>query len=233
MLRPRLHPSVIIAMTTKDDYRDTVLLEKKRTQSDRLTAKHIGLQTLWQSPDDVAYCNQIHTDIIYQVTAPWLQWDGDAMITDVPWVILQIWVADCTPIILTGEKSDGSLVIAAIHSGRWPTSRNIVGQVVEKMRNDYHASHIKARIGPSAGRDAYEFWPEAYEFFGHQHIRERDGNVYLHVAGQVHDQLIDAGLIPSDIQRDPSCTITESERFFSYRRDGLTGQNMYAWVAIV
>lgn len=226
MLSPIINPTIQIAMTTRDDFVDTDLLDRYRSQDDRIRAKHSGLAKLGRTSDQTAFCNQIHTDIIHHATHPGLQWDGDAMITDTRGTILQISVADCTPVIVVGNRSDWSPIAAAIHSGRWPTAKNIVGQTVYVMIDTYDVEDdsMSARIGPSASRGAYEFGPEAYDLFDTKYIHQQWEKLYLGVADCVYDQLIAAGV--SKIQRDRSCTITDTERFFSYRRDGQTGQNM-------
>lgn len=157
------------------------------------------------------------------------------MITDRPGMILQISVADCTPVVLRGSRLDWSSVIASIHSGRWPTAKNIVGQTVQSMidTHDVKYGSMSARIGPSASRNVYEFGPEAYDFFDEKYIHKKWEKLYLGVADCVYDQLIAAGVIASQIQRDQSCTITDRERFFSYRRDGQTGKNMYVWTKLL
>ena len=57
-------------MTTRDDFVNTDLLDRSRSQDDRIRAKHIGLDSLGWESEDVALCNQIHTDILHHVVYP-------------------------------------------------------------------------------------------------------------------------------------------------------------------
>jgi copper oxidase (laccase) domain-containing protein len=119
-----------------------------------------------------SWCNQTHSNTVYHVHKPWLQWDGDALYTTIPGIILQVVVADCVPVVLSGYTTDDQPLVAAIHSGRAWTSTNIVQHAVDAMRTTYNIneSRRRARIGPSTCGDCYEFGEEAYELFDEQYI---------------------------------------------------------------
>ncbi|WCL55176.1 polyphenol oxidase family protein [Gimibacter soli] len=99
---------------------------------------------------------QVHGAHCIRVTTPWGddRPDGDAMVTNVPGLILGILTADCGPVLF--EDLDAG-VIGAAHAG-W---KGAVGGVMEATLDAMEAlgarrSSIKAALGPCIHAASYE-----------------------------------------------------------------------------
>jgi YfiH family protein len=147
---------------------------------------------------------------------------ADALLTDLPGVVLTILTADCVPILLCDPVRK---VVGAVHAG-WKGSRlEILRKTVEEMERRFGSDpgEILAAIGPAIGRCCYEVGPEVAE-----HFTEVEGAVVpgegerfmLDLKAVNRSQLLEAGLKDAHIETSPGCTACESDRFFSYRKEG-------------
>ena len=50
-------------------------------------------------------------------------------------------------------------------------------------------------------------------------VIERDGSVFVDLAGIMRDQLLELGLFPKNIEDGGACTYCDEDEYFSYRRD--------------
>ncbi len=105
--------------------------------------------------------NQIHSDIVHVITNDnidqykfssienELNNEGDAIITNIPNILIGVNTADCAPILLYDCKKQ---YIAAIHSG-W---RGTIGNIIESTLNKLRAlgcKNILAVIGPCIAKE--------------------------------------------------------------------------------
>lgn len=173
---------------------------------------------------------QVHSDGIYAVESVenrgWERLDetlrADALITDLPQVVLTILTADCVPILLYEPERR---VIGAVHAG-WQGSRlAIVRKCVEAMARRYAADPGKmlAYIGPSIDGCCYEVGEEVARHFRTIEGAVRPGNrgrPMLDLKRVNAAQLREAGLKEAHIERSDICTACEREHYFSYRAEG-------------
>jgi len=173
---------------------------------------------------------QVHGDEIHTVECPadhgWENFDpairADALLTDLPGVVLTILTADCVPILLYDPVCR---VIGAVHAGWKGSHLEIVGKTIRKMTEHYGSrpEEILAAIGPAIGGCCYEVGPEVAE-----HFREIPGALFpaegtrsrLDLKTVNRRQLLEAGVRSTHIEVSPVCTACEHEDFFSYRREG-------------
>ena len=181
--------------------------------------------------------DQTHSDKITVITEPATKgWealenavaDSDALITDLPGVMLVILTADCVPILLYDRKKK---VVAAVHAGWKGTRAQIVYKTVKKMEEVYGSdpSDILAGIAPSIGLCCYEVGEEVAEHFMDvpDALRRKDGKYRLDLPAINHYQLRKAGLEESNIELSGVCTACEVDSFFSYRKEkGCSGRFM-------
>lgn len=137
--------------------------------------------------------------------------EADGLFTAEPGPVLAILAADCAPVVLWGERG-----IAIVHAG-W---RGLVAGVVAKGAE--RVGEVRAAwVGPAIKACCYEVGPEVVAGFHAAGLPVHDeghvdpGNAAgaaLHAAGAER-------VAVSDV-----CTSCD-ERFFSYRRDGVTGRH--------
>lgn len=159
--------------------------------------------------------------------------DGDGFLTDVPGVLLMIRVADCTPLLFSAYRADGSPLVCAVHAGWRGTAAGIAPEAVRLLTGEGAIrSSIRCAIGQAIGRCCYEVQSDFYDAvvslrgrrFADRHISPRDGHLYADVPGMNETLLYEAGLTPAQIDRSPRCTACAPDEFHSHRAShGLRG----------
>ncbi len=199
--------------------------------------KKIISMLAWKKPIHFVLANQTHSDHIVTIgqeeSRGWTNQDDsvancDALITNRKDVVLAILTADCVPVLLLDSKKS---VVAAVHAGWKGTKEAIVAKTVIKMIDvfDCKAEDIIAGIAPSIGRCCYEVGKEVAENFDDiPDAHDSIGNKYMLDLPLINkEQLINAGLLKSNIEMSGICTACEAERFFSYRKEhGCSGRFM-------
>lgn len=165
------------------------------------------------------YMNQVHGDriaLIEEVTdePP----TADALVTGIPGITLAVMVADCIPLLLKSKES-----VAAVHVGRRGLVNEITRKTLSVMR-EMGASQITAIIGPAICGSCYEVSEDVYQEVVSAHpfaqSRTPSGTLALDLPAALRSVLSDEGI---PILNKFECTV-ESEEYFSYRRDGITGR---------
>ena len=92
---------------------------------------------------------------------------GDAMMTDVPGVLLGVQVADCVPVLVADTKRKA---VAAFHAGWRGTLKRIVERGIGRMQLRYGSrpEDLIAVVGPSIGACCYSVGDEVRHEFESQ-----------------------------------------------------------------
>ncbi len=184
------------------------------------------------TPDVVHFATQVHGRDLAGVTAatpPGRVGLVDGMYTTIPGRMLMVRTADCLPLLLLDPHRR---LIAAVHAGRKGTFLNIGGAAVAQLvAAGSTPGDLLAAIGPAAGKCCYAVNDaaitelrarrphDAGAFIG----QSADGQPTIDLCGLNRQQLREAGLPDAQIALHHACTICD-RRFFSYRRDGITGR---------
>jgi YfiH family protein len=148
---------------------------------------------------------------------------ADAMVCAQPGVALTVLVADCLPLLLADPLHG---VIGAAHAGRAGLVAGVLSMTVAAMI-DLGASpaDIVAVIGPGVCGRCYEVPAEMRESVARSvpdvAALTRKAMPALDLTAGAVSLL--AGLGVGQIRRTDVCT-AEDQRFYSYRRDGVTGR---------
>lgn len=147
--------------------------------------------------------------------------DCDAVITDAPMLPIVIQTADCLPLVLFAPDRN---VIAAIHCGWKGSADGIVRKTVERMRREKNVDvkRLLAFASACIGGESYEVGAEVAGRF--QAVAKKGTTFYLDLRRQAALDLASCGVDPANIELSQDDTFTDRERFFSYRRDGVTGR---------
>lgn len=161
--------------------------------------------------------------------------DCDGFVTVTPGVIPVIRVADCVPILFAGLRSDGHPVVSAVHAGWRGTVSGIASQAVTKMLALGAQLHtVKAAVGPHIGLCCFEvgedFTAAVSEIrgadFAARHIipspKHVPGKFHADLTGMNREILESAGVLPENIDICESCTMCDTDTFFSHR--GMNGK---------
>lgn len=137
--------------------------------------------------------------------------EADGLFAATPGPVLGILAADCAPVVLWGDRG-----VAIVHAGWRGLVAGIVAKGAERV-GDVHA----AWVGPAIHPCCYEVGPEVVEAFAAAGLPVHDES---HVDPGV---AAGAALGRAGVERvavSDVCTSCDT-RFFSYRRDGLTGRH--------
>lgn len=143
--------------------------------------------------------------------------------TDIACVIL---TADCLPVILCDQNGT---TVASAHAG-W---RSLCGGVLENLvaSMGLPGNTLMAWLGPAIGPKAFEVGPEVRAAFIAQNphaeaafspLGARDGHFMADIYSLARLRLESVGV--ENISGGDFCTVADSQRFYSYRRDGQTGR---------
>lgn len=160
--------------------------------------------------------------------------DADASVTTEPGVACVAQVADCLPVLYTAPLASG---VAAAHAG-WRGLASGVLEATLAALCDVAAckpDEVKVWLGACIGPRRFEVGPDVLQAFGadpngreaHPRFRPHTpGKWMADLAGLARDRLLARGL--SAIHGGTWCTVEEPSRFFSFRRDRVTGRMVAA-----
>lgn len=196
-------------------------------QNYTLLAEAVGF-----SVSRLVFARQTHSDIVQAVDASFcgqgldipVPAPRDALITRTPGVVLTVFSADCTPILLYDPVCHA---VGAVHSGWRGTAAGIVRKTVLAMQKQYgcRPQDIRAAIGPCISSCCFETRedvPAAMEAaLGNRALEAvmRRGEKYLVDLKLLNCMwLEDAGITQIDICAD--CTACLPARYWSHRKLG-------------
>lgn len=145
----------------------------------------------------------------------------DALATTERDVALAVVTADCVPLALADPRRGR---LAVVHAGWRGVAAGVVATAVAGFADP---TSILAAIGPAIGPDHYEVGEDVARAVSSATeegavVSRMNGTVRLDLPATVARVLRELGV--RRVERDPSCTACEDERFFSHRRDGPTGR---------
>jgi polyphenol oxidase len=179
-------------------------------------------------PSEPAWLSQVHgSRVVDAASVGNVPPDADASISTVPGVVCAIQTADCLPVLFCDR---GGKVVGAAHAGWRGLSGGVLENTIEAMRS-VGGSEILAWLGPAIGPQCFEVGKDVYEAFS-----GKDGEMakaFVPLSGSNGKYLADiyslarrtlalAGVL--EVSGGGLCTVTEQKRFYSYRRDKVTGR---------
>lgn len=158
----------------------------------------------------------------------------DGLVTAMRRRPLLLHFADCVPVVVTARAA-GRPLLAAIHAGRAGLMEGVVANGVERLKGMEAAaggiSPVSAAIGPSIGPCCYEVDAQTATAFAERFGAELVVDNHLDLRQAVWRELESAGIGAGDIHLLDLCTACDTENFYSYRREGVTGrQGALAWL---
>lgn len=206
-----IYDSLNVGSGSKDDA-DSVS-ENRRRVAAWFDLPLDALQTLYQ----------IHSPTVLTITGslPTPRPQADAMVTNVPGLILGALSADCGPVLFC-EPDAG--IIGAAHAGWRGALTGILENTVQAMVDlGAERSKIRAVLGPCIGKENYEVGPEFMaEFTNIDQVYEKYFAPSANPARKMFDlwHFIVDRLTASGVQATSLdlCTYADEARFFSYRR---------------
>lgn len=175
-------------------------------------------------PAEPSWLKQVHGIAVADADTAFSGVEADAAVARRPGRVCAVMTADCLPVLLCDRSGS---VVAAAHAG-W---RGLCAGVIEAAVDAMHvpASDVLAWLGPAIGPQAFEVGDEVRAAF-----LARDAAATAAFAAHGSGKwLADIWLLARQrlaaigveaVWGGGQCTVADSERFYSYRRDGATGR---------
>ena len=175
-------------------------------------------------PAEPKWLNQVHGTGVVSAEAVGDPVVADASVATTPGCVSAVMVADCLP-VLFAERSGGA--VAAAHAG-W---RGLAAGILETT---VHALNVKpqdvlAYLGPAIGPAAFEVGNEVREAFmavdpaaGYAFRPHKPDKWLADLFVLARQRLARAGV--SNVYGGGQCTYSNPARFFSHRRDKVSGR---------
>ena len=180
-------------------------------------------------PGAPQWLTQVHGTQVLDLGVPQNTLVADACFTTQANIVCAVQTADCLPVLFCDAKTNG---VAAAHAGWRGLVNGVLENTLAKMfEAGAEPDNITIWLGPAIGPDQFEVGAE---------VRQQFINA---------DPCADAAFVPSDTQNGKfyadiyqlarlrlqragvyrifggnCCTVSEPEKFYSYRRDGVTGR---------
>lgn len=173
-------------------------------------------------PSEPVWLEQIHSNRIICADKSLPLEQADASYTDQAEVVCVVMTADCLPILLANR--DG-VEIAAIHAG-W---RGLLSGVISNSVARFNSGQVIAWLGPAIGPDRFEVGNEVKSAFITKSdkfktaFKQISQDKYLADIYQLAKMEL-AMLGINQVYGGGFCTVTDEQRFYSYRRNGETGR---------
>ncbi|MFA5454554.1 MAG: peptidoglycan editing factor PgeF [Sulfurimonas sp.] len=220
-------PNLIHSFTTKESGNLAFHVGDEKSHVEKnhaLLAKELGYEK-----SSLVHMKQIHSDIVHIVADEDFETPPtcDALITNRANTPLMVMVADCSPILFYDDEKK---VIAAAHAGRQGAFKNIVKNVVEKMKTEFNSEpkDVHVSVGASIGVCCYEVGSEIYDEAKEKGLeyamQKRGESFYLDVGAILKKQLLSYGIKRENIEFCEDCTCCNTQRYFSYRAEAKTGR---------
>lgn len=188
-------------------------------------SNHARLRALL--PSEPKWLKQVHGARVIAADATHERLEADAAVARLPGTVCALLVADCLPILLTDRKGS---VVGAAHAG-W---RGLAGGVIDNtiammIEAGAVARELLAYIGPGIGPQAFEVGSDVYDAYtrvdanaASAFISRGSGKWLADLPALARRALERCGV--TAIHGGALCTYSDPARFYSYRRDRVTGR---------
>lgn len=175
-------------------------------------------------PSEPVWMRQVHGTVVVCADKASCLPEADAAYARQPNTVCTVMTADCLPLLFCDRAGS---VVAAAHAG-W---RGLLAGVIEATISDMAVApgELMAWLGPAIGPEAFEVGAEVRQMFVDKDAAATQAfaptvngkwlaDIYQLARGRLRQSGVNA------VYGGQYCTYRDDERFFSYRRDGVTGR---------
>lgn len=173
-------------------------------------------------PSEPAWLNQVHSNLAVEAVPDMPLTQADASYTAQSGVVCAVMTADCLPLLICSKDGKD---IAAIHAG-W---RGLLDGVIDNTVTALRSTKLMAWLGPAIGPGQFEVGDEVRIAFVAKSPdyaagfkRHGNGKWLADIYQLARINLAKFGI--TQTYGSNFCTYTDKERFYSYRRDKVTGR---------
>lgn len=183
-------------------------------------------------PSEPVWLNQVHGIAVADVGHAGCLPEADASVSAHPGAVCVVMTADCLPILLCDDRGT---VVAAAHAGWRGLCDGVIEATVSAMK--VPPSMLMAWLGPAIGTSKFEVGEEVRAAF----VAKQQQAAAAFTPGENGKWLADIyqlaclrlnALGVTRIYGGGLCTYSDAKRFYSYRRDGVTGRmGSFIWLS--
>lgn len=178
-------------------------------------------------PGEPVWMNQVHGVVIIDAANSGCLENADGAFTTHTDVVCVTMTADCLPVLLCDKAGT---VVAAVHAGWRGLCDGVIEAAIAKM--PAKPEDILAWLGPAIGPNAFEVGDDVREQFLQKDAQANSafkphGDKWLcDIYTLAKQRLVSTGVkgIYGGSVNEEFCTYTDETRFFSFRRDNVTGR---------
>jgi len=166
----------------------------------------------------------------------------DGLITEKHGKVLSLTFADCTPIYIVDKEKK---VVALIHSGWAGTTKKIVKNAIEKLREEYNSKTIDliCAIGPTIRQCHFEVEEDVRNIFYNEfkymnnideiiETGKKQGKYYINTVEINKNLMKEAGILEENIIDCEICSVCNKDKISSYRVEGKKFSRAIALIGI-
>ena len=174
-------------------------------------------------PAEPAWLEQVHGRNIHDLDVASPESAADGAVTGSVGRICAVLTADCLPVLLCDRAGTR---VGAAHAGWRGLAEGVIEAAVSAM--DRPANGLIAWLGPAIGPRAFEVGDEVRAaFVAHDPLADEAFEAHgdrwrADIYRLAHQRLAAQGV--TEIHGGEWCTYEDADRFYSYRRDGVTGR---------
>jgi YfiH family protein len=182
-------------------------------------------------PSEPVWLEQAHGTIVVNADRAACLPQADACIARHRASVCVVMTADCLPVLLCDKQGS---VVGAAHAGWKGLAAGVIEATVQAM--NVAPQNLMAWLGPAISQDAFEIGDEVRAAF----IAAQPQAAAAFIPGQQGKWLADIYALArlrlnasgiTQIYGGDHCTYREREKFFSHRRDGVTGRmGTFIWL---
>lgn len=182
-------------------------------------------------PSEPVWLNQVHGTVVANADRASCVPQADACIARHRAAVCVVMTADCLPVLLCDMQGS---VVGAAHAGWKGLAAGVIAATVQAM--DVAPENILVWLGPAISQHEFEVGEEVRAAFvaiqpqaASAFIPGLKGKWFADLYALARLRLNALGI--TQIYGGGYCTYRERERFFSYRRDGVTGRmGTFIWL---
>ena len=175
-------------------------------------------------PGEPLWLEQVHGIAAVDVDLTSNLLEADAAFARQPGKVCVVMTADCLPVLFCDRAGT---VVAAAHAGWRGLVAGVLEATIHKM--DVSPDELLAWLGPAIGPNCFEVGDEVRTAFvvhdpaaANAFLSQPSDKWLADIYTLARQRLQAAGV--GAIYGGDFCTVSDTERFFSYRRDGITGR---------
>ena len=214
--QPYSHPSYLqqnLALHVGDDARQ---VQRNRFHLLNALQPFGATQLHWLSQTHSTIAHRIDSTVNTQLL------EGDGLVTSEQGVALMMMTADCLPIVLCNQ--DGTEV-ACLHAGWRGLARGIIEATVKQMKSQPSFAWMGAAISQQhfeVGAEVKATFVQENADFENDFLMQNNGKFLADLYSIARKKLTALGV--ENVSGGEHCTFAEADKFYSYRRNSMTGR---------